>query len=101
MDFKCDPDVVKKSLELQREEMAKHKWFLSEKAQKDLGNLAVVDWVEKYSEHWRDKYNGDLEEEIEIIKRFLESSKIPVDDDNVKYQLILWLRHYHGPTYTE
>lgn len=44
---------IKKDLQEQFEEMLKHKWIESEKAGKDLGEAAFVDWINKYAEQWR------------------------------------------------
>lgn len=45
-------------LELQREEIARHKWIESEKAHRDLGREAALDWVLKYAAQWRAWYNA-------------------------------------------
>jgi hypothetical protein len=39
----------------QIEEMSKHKWIESEKAGYDLGQDAMLDWVDKYLDPVRDK----------------------------------------------
>lgn len=50
------PDYV---LSLQREEIARHVWIESEKAGRDLGRAAQLDWVQKYAAKWRDWYNRE------------------------------------------
>ena len=42
-------------LALQREEMLRHKWIESEKAQRDLGTDALLDWIRQYAAQWRDE----------------------------------------------
>jgi len=47
---------------IQIREILKHKWILSEKAGRDLGEEAVADWVEKdaaaFRDYWEDKCGG-------------------------------------------
>lgn len=95
-------EVYLKSLSLQREEMAKHKWYLSEKAMHDLGTEAVFDWVEKYGEEFRKKFNQDVEEVIKIIKHvhFLDTNDIDTPDEIISKALIQWIKDYDGPKYT-
>jgi uncharacterized lipoprotein YddW (UPF0748 family) len=38
---------------LQLEEIKRHKWIESEKAGRDLGQDAVIDWIERYAESFR------------------------------------------------
>lgn len=38
------------------QDMLKHKWIESEKAQRDLGGAALVDWILRYDNH---KFSGD------------------------------------------
>ena len=50
-------------LEKQREEILRHKWIESEKARRDLGAQAILDWIGNYAASWRARYeeeNGDL-----------------------------------------
>ena len=54
----------------QREEILRHKWIESEKAQRDLGAEAVLDWIRCYAAQWRNWY-----EECEIN----DSSLVPTD----------------------
>lgn len=48
---------LEKELLAQREEILKHKWYLSEKAGRDVGStFAALDWVKcGYAEQWRNK----------------------------------------------
>ncbi len=43
-------------LERQREEIQRHKWIESEKARRDLGRDAVMDWIQRYAAAWRSWY---------------------------------------------
>lgn len=45
----------------QREEILRHKWIESEKAQRDLGADAVFDWIRKYAAQWRRWYLEEYE----------------------------------------
>lgn len=49
-------------LSLQREEILKHKWIESEKAQRDLGREAIMEWITKYAEQWRVWYETQPEQ---------------------------------------
>lgn len=40
----------------QRAEIERHKWIESEKAGRDLGREAVLDWITKNAEAWRNWY---------------------------------------------
>lgn len=42
-------DAESSYLQLEAEEMEKHKWIESEKAKKDLGDKAVFDWIKKHA----------------------------------------------------
>ena len=44
---------IKKYLELQAREIERHKWIESEKAGRDLGSEAVIDWILKYADVFR------------------------------------------------
>jgi|LSQX01.2.fsa_nt_gb hypothetical protein len=46
-------------LMLQREEIQRHKWIESEKARRDLGAQAVLDWIGTYAESWRTWYEQE------------------------------------------
>ncbi|MCF6287259.1 MAG: hypothetical protein L3K26_19065 [Candidatus Hydrogenedentes bacterium] len=45
-------------LDMQREEIARHTWIESEKANRDLGREAALDWVLNYAAQWRTWYNA-------------------------------------------
>lgn len=47
---------VKKYLELQQQEIERHKWIESEKAGRDLGIDAVIDWIQRYADRFSDNY---------------------------------------------
>ena len=40
----------------QREEILRHKWIESEKAHRDLGAEATLDWIRRYAAQWREWY---------------------------------------------
>ncbi len=40
----------------QKEEVEKHKWIESEKAGRDLGEQAVIEWISKYAPHFRSEW---------------------------------------------
>jgi hypothetical protein len=42
-----------RGLALQREEILRHKWIESEKAQRDLGATAALDWARNHAARWR------------------------------------------------
>lgn len=44
----------------QREEIARYKWIRSEEAQRDLGTLAALEWVNKYAAQWREWYDREF-----------------------------------------
>lgn len=46
-------------LAMQREEIRKHLWIESEKAHKDLGRMAKLDWIQKYAAKWRRWYDRE------------------------------------------
>lgn len=50
----------KKFLELEIEEMKKYKWILSEKFGYDVGENCCLEWVEKYSEDFRNKIEKEF-----------------------------------------
>jgi len=45
-------------LSLQNIEIERHKWIESEKAGRDLGFEAVIDWILKYADRFSDHYLG-------------------------------------------
>ena len=44
---------------LQREEMMKHKWIVSEREGRDLGAVAVLEWVDLYAADWRNWFDRE------------------------------------------
>jgi hypothetical protein len=44
--------TVKEIIQMETEEINRHKWIESEKAGRDLGDQAVLDWIEKYSDQF-------------------------------------------------
>lgn len=48
----------------QREEIQRHKWIESEKARRDLGAQAVLDWIGNYAESWRKRYEQENGENL-------------------------------------
>jgi dsRNA-specific ribonuclease len=51
-------------LTLQREEIQRYKWIESEKARRDLGAQAVLDWIGNYAESWRAWYEREHGENL-------------------------------------
>ncbi len=47
---------VKEYLRLQALEIERHKWIESEKAGKDLGTDAVIDWILRYADMFSDDF---------------------------------------------
>jgi hypothetical protein len=47
--YRTDEDALNAYLELQREEMERHKWIESEHANRDLRDAALAEWVQKHS----------------------------------------------------
>lgn len=47
---------LKEYLEFQNREIERHKWIESEKAGRDLGKDAVIDWILKYADAFSDSY---------------------------------------------
>ena len=48
-------------LKVQAQEIERHKWIESEKAGRDLGMDAVVDWIMKYADRFSDQYEQHRE----------------------------------------
>ncbi|MCM8525276.1 MAG: hypothetical protein NE327_02090 [Lentisphaeraceae bacterium] len=48
---------TKELITRQLDEMAKHRWIESEKAGYDLGEKAMLDWVDKYSDQLKRNLN--------------------------------------------
>jgi len=44
-------------LNAQMDEIKKHRWIESEKAGEDLGQSAILDWVNKYLDSFNRKWN--------------------------------------------
>ena len=55
---------MREFLARQREEILKHKWIESEKAQRDLGSEAVFDWINRYAAKWRAAYEQEQEQRL-------------------------------------
>jgi hypothetical protein len=47
----------------QRDEIRKHRWLESEKAQRDLGRAAELDWVARYAKTWRDWFEEHYDDD--------------------------------------
>ncbi len=47
---------VKRYLDSQNKEIERYKWIESEKAGRDLGHKAVIDWILKYADQFSDDY---------------------------------------------
>ena len=47
---------LQKYLELQNREIERYKWIESEKAGRDLGHEAIIDWILKYAHQFSDHY---------------------------------------------
>lgn len=50
---------LKEYLEIQSREIERHKWIESEKAGKDLGMEAAIDWILKYADLFSDCYGQE------------------------------------------
>ncbi len=48
---------IKEYLKLQTLEIERHKWIESEKAGKDLGMDAVIDWILRYADVFSDDFS--------------------------------------------
>lgn len=55
----CGEHRQEQMLAMQREEIRKHLWIESEKAHKDLGRTAKLDWIQKYAAKWRRWYDRE------------------------------------------
>lgn len=49
-------------LALQREEILRYKWIESEKANRDLGKGAAMEWIRKYAAQWRAWYEREYDD---------------------------------------
>ena len=94
-----DENIVKKSNDIQKGEMEKHKWFLSELVHRDMGSAALIDWTNLYAKQWRESFNRELDEEIALIKSNLINDGVFPTEDIIKEYLIDWLKNYTGPIY--
>lgn len=56
---------LKSYLEIQSREIERHKWIESEKAGKDLGMDAAIDWILKYADMFSDQFNQDIHTRLE------------------------------------
>jgi len=52
---------LKEYLEIQRREIERHKWIESEKAGRDLGMDAAIDWILKYADIFSDNLGKQAE----------------------------------------
>jgi hypothetical protein len=71
-DEQCTIDLTSKPqlrqfLEEERDEIERHKWIESEKAGRDLGYDAIMDWIRKYAKLYREEYiSRKIKERINI-----------------------------------
>ncbi len=56
---------LKAYLEIQSREIERHKWIESEKAGKDLGMDAVIDWILKYADLFSDQFGQEIHTQVE------------------------------------
>ncbi len=56
---------VKTYLEIQSREIERHKWIESEKAGKDLGMDAVIDWILRYADLFSDQFGQEIRTQVE------------------------------------
>jgi hypothetical protein len=52
---------TKEYLQIQAQEIERHKWIESEKAGRDLGMEAVIDWILKYADLFSDNFTRERE----------------------------------------
>ena len=52
-----DNNEMKQYMEDQIHEIGIHKWIESEKANRDLGDEAVKDWILKHAKQYREQWN--------------------------------------------
>ena len=57
--------TVKEIIQMETEEINRHKWIESEKAGHDLGDQAVVDWIEKHSDKFLAYVTGLMKQPVE------------------------------------
>jgi hypothetical protein len=69
----------------QKEEIEKYKWIESQKAGKDLGEQAIMEWVAKFAEKYRKEYefifNQLVEETAHRCKEDLKKKLPGVSDE--------------------
>lgn len=51
-----DKEKMKSFMDSQIDEINKHKWIESEKANYDLGDVAVKDWIKKHAANFRKEW---------------------------------------------
>jgi hypothetical protein len=56
---------LKSYLEIQSREIERHKWIESEKAGKDLGMDAAIDWILKYADMFSDQFRQEIHARLE------------------------------------
>ncbi len=56
---------LKSYLEIQSREIERHKWIESEKAGRDLGMDAAIDWILKYADLFSDQFNQEIHTQLE------------------------------------
>jgi len=63
-----NPDPLQELIDIQQEEVAKHKWIESEKAGQDIGwERAYAEWLEKYFPDWeRDQKHRAIDEALRV-----------------------------------
>ena len=49
-------------MEMQRAEMNRHKWILSEQEGRDVGRDAIFDWINNHAADWRDWFEEEFVE---------------------------------------
>jgi hypothetical protein len=54
---------LKEYLEMQTREIERHKWIESEKAGRDLGVDAMIDWIVKYADAFSEHFPQKLRSE--------------------------------------
>jgi hypothetical protein len=77
---------LKKFLINQKIEIEKYKWVESQKANRDLGEQAVTEWVnknaKKYREEYEETYNALIKETADECKKKL-AAKFPTVSDQI------------------
>lgn len=53
-------------LEQQNKEIERHKWLESEKAGRDLGEEAVIDWIMKYADRFSESFSRHSTEKATV-----------------------------------